>query len=168
MAISQPPPPSAAGSPDQDKRPSIKIGVAALMLRRGHHPLEVANATDVPLALVELIAAEQHAEVPGRRRPTWAAAGAIDAMLEEPLLASGDRPITPAPSVQDIRPGGSRWAVWICCAAVLIILGNIGLAAAAEITHMPTLAMAAVILTPLLLTGLGLLVIGCTCAGRRF
>jgi len=167
MAISQPPLPSSAGSPDQDNRPSIKVGVAALMLRRGHQPLEVANATDVPLALVELIAAEQHAEVPGCPRPTWTAAGAISAMLEEPLLVSGDHPIRPDPSVQD-APGGSHWAaVRICCAAVLVILGTIGLAVAAQITHMPTLAMVAVILTPLLLTGLGLCVIGCACAGRR-
>jgi hypothetical protein len=49
---------------------------------------------------------------------------------------------------------------------VLVLVGNVGLAVAADLTHSSTLAMAAVILTPLLLTALGLCAIACACAGR--
>lgn len=79
MVASPPPSPSPAGRPDQDDRPSIKVGVAASMLRRGHPPLEVANATGVPLALVELIAAEHHPDRPGHPGPTRLTGQRLDA-----------------------------------------------------------------------------------------
>jgi hypothetical protein len=66
MATSQPPSPSPAGRPDQDDRPSIKVVMAASMLRRGHQPLEVANATGVPLALVELLTRHRTPSRPAR------------------------------------------------------------------------------------------------------
>jgi len=165
MVTSQPSSPSPAERPDQDDRPSIKVGVAASMLRRGRQPLDVANATGVPLALVELIAAEHHPDPPGRSGPTRST-GATGSMLDEPRSALDGDPVRPELSVQPTELGASRWAARICCAAVLVIVGNVGLAAAAEITHSSALAGAAVILTPLLLTALGLCAIGCACVGR--
>lgn len=165
MVASQPPSPSPAGPLDQDDQPSIKVGVAASMLRRGRQPLDVVNATGVPLALVELIAAEHHLDPPGHpgaTRPT----GASGSMLDEPRSAPEDDPVRPDLLVQHTDLCASRWAARICCAAVLVIVGNVGLAAAAEIMHSSALAMAAVILTPLLLTALGLCAIACACAGR--
>jgi hypothetical protein len=165
MVTSQFPSPSPAGRPDQDDRPSIKVGVAASMLRRGHQPLDVANATGVPVALVELIAAEHHPDPRGRPEPTRPT-GATSSRLDEPPSAPNEHPVRPDLSVQHTQLVASRWAARICCAAVLIIIGSVGLAAAADITHSSTLAVAAVILTPLLLTALGLCAIACACAGR--
>ncbi|MGH3570512.1 MAG: hypothetical protein ACRDUW_01575 [Pseudonocardiaceae bacterium] len=42
--------------PGQDERPSIRVAVAASMLRHGRHPVEIAEVTGVPLAMVALIA----------------------------------------------------------------------------------------------------------------
>ena len=165
MVASQPPSPSPAGRPDQDNRPSIKVGVAASMLRRGHQPLDVANATDVPLALVELIAAEHHPDPPGHPGPTRSA-GATGSMIDEPRAAPEDESLRPDLLVQYTDLGSLGWAARICCAAVLVIVGNVGLAAAAEIMHSSTLVVAAVILTPLLLTALGLCAIACACVDR--
>jgi hypothetical protein len=164
MVTSQPPSSSPAGRPESDDRPSIKVGVAASMLRRGHQPLDVANATGVPSALVELIAAEHHRDPPGRPGPTRST-GATGAMLDQPRSVPEDDRVRPDLSVPHPQRGASRWAARICCAAVLIVVGNVGLAAAADITHSSTLAMAAVILTPLLLTALGLCAIACACRG---
>lgn len=165
MGTSQPPPPFPAGRPDQDHQPSIKVGVAASMLRRGLQPLDVANATDVPLALVELIATEHHPNPPRGPGPVPATA-ATGSMLDEPGSTADEDPDRPDLSVQHTELVASRWAARICCAALLVIVGNVGLAVAAEITHVSALAMAAVILTPLLLTALGLCAIGLACAGR--
>ena len=44
------------GSPPSDHLPSPRIATAARMLRNGHHPAQVAAVTDVPFALVQLIA----------------------------------------------------------------------------------------------------------------
>jgi hypothetical protein len=159
------PSPSPAGRPDQDDRPSIKIGAAASMLRRGYQPLDVANATDVPLALVELIATEHHADPPERPAST-PPAGAASSMLMEPRSGADDNPVRPDLSVPSNKWRTSWWATGLCCAAVLVILGSIGLAAAADITHNSTFAIVAVIITPLLLTALGLCAIACTCTGR--
>jgi hypothetical protein len=164
MVASQPPSPSPAGRPDQDDQPSIKVDLAASMLRRGRQPLDVANATGVPLALVELIAAEHHPDLPGHPGPTRPT-GATGSMLDEPRSAPEDDLVRPDLLVQHTDLGASRWAARICCAAVVVIVGNVGLAAAAEIMHSSALAMAAVILTPLLLTALGLCAIACVGRG---
>ena len=164
MVASQPPSPSPAGRPDQDDQPSIKVGVAASMLRRGRQALDVANATGVPLALVELIAAEHHPDLPGHPGPTRPT-GATGSMFDEPRSAPEDDLVRPDLLVQHTDLGASRWAARICCAAVVVIVGNVGLAAAAEIMHSSALAMAAVILTPLLLTALGLCAIACVGGG---
>jgi hypothetical protein len=48
-------PPPRPRRPDHDQRPSMRVRVAASMLRHGHDPHAVTQATGVPLALVELI-----------------------------------------------------------------------------------------------------------------
>lgn len=165
MATSQPPSPSPAGRPDQDDRPSIKVVVAASMLRRGHQPLDVANATGVPLALVELIATEHHPDLPGRPEPIRPS-GVTAWILDGPPLVSDNDPTTADLLVQRSQMGTSRWAIRICCTAALVVVGNVGLAAAAAITHSFTVALAAVILTLLLLMALALCAIGCAYAVR--
>jgi hypothetical protein len=87
-------------------------------------------------------------------------------MLDGPALASDDDPTTPDLSVQQSQMGAFRWATRICCAAALVVVGNVGLAAAAAITHSFTVVMAAVILTLLVLMALGLCAIGCAYAVR--
>jgi hypothetical protein len=52
----QPGRPPTGGPPPDDQQPSAQIAMAAWMLRHGHHPTRVAAVTDVPLALVQLIA----------------------------------------------------------------------------------------------------------------
>jgi hypothetical protein len=165
MATSQPPPPSPAGRPDQDDRPSIKVLMAASMLRRGRQPLDVANATSVPLALIELIATEHHPALPGRPEPPWPG-GATAWMPETPPLASEANLPTPDLLVQQSQIDASRWAIRICCAAALVVVGDVCLAAVAAITHSFTVAMAAVILTLFLLIALGLCAVGCAYAAR--
>lgn len=159
------PSPFPAGRPDQDDRPSIKIGVAASMLRRGYQPLDIANATDVPLALVELIATEHQLDPPERPAST-PPAGAASSMLIEPHSASDDNPVRPDLSAPPNKWGSYRWIAALCSAAVLVILGSVGLAAVADITHNSTFAIVAVVITPLLLTALGLSAIACTYVGR--
>lgn len=158
MATSQPPSPSPAGRPDQDDRPSTKVVIAASMLRRGYQPLDVANATSVPLALVELIATEHHPGLPRHPEPF---SGATGSLLDGPPPPSVDDPTRPELSRPHPHMGFSRWVTRICCAAALVVVANIGLAVAAEITHSLTVAVAAAILAVLLLMALGVCAVGC-------
>lgn len=43
---------------DHDRRPSLRLRVALTRLRHGEDPADVAAATKVPLALVEVLADE--------------------------------------------------------------------------------------------------------------
>jgi hypothetical protein len=56
--------------------------------------------------------------------------------------------------------GASRWVTRICCAAALVVVANVGLAAAVEITHSFPVVVTAAIVTVLLLAALGLCAIG--------
>ena len=56
MGAPQHPGRSTGGRPPSDSQPSPRIAAAVSMLRRGHDPDVVAGVTDVPFALVELIA----------------------------------------------------------------------------------------------------------------
>ena len=69
MGASQKPDRPAGGLPPSDRQPSPRIAAAVSMLRRGHHPAQVAAVTDVPFALVELIAEHlpPSADRPGQR-----------------------------------------------------------------------------------------------------
>jgi hypothetical protein len=134
------------------------------MLRRGHQPLDVANATSVPLALVEFIATEHHPD-PGHPEPIRFSGG-TGSLLDGPTRVSGDGLTTPDLSGQHPQMGASRWVTRICCAAALVVVGNVGLAAAVEITHSFTVAATAAIVTVLLLTALALCAIGCAYAVR--
>lgn len=165
MATNPGPSPSPDGRPDQDDRPSIKISVAASMLRRGHPPLDVANATDVPLALVELIATEHQPDPPRHPAPT-PSLRATSSMFAEPDTATDDRLVKSNLWVPPEQIGPSWLAAGICCAAVLVILVSIGLAAAADVTHNPFFAIFAIIFAPLLLTTLGLCAAACAYAGH--
>lgn len=49
---------SAAPLPDDDRRASVRMQLAVLMLRRGDDVEDVAVATDVPVALLELLRGE--------------------------------------------------------------------------------------------------------------
>ena len=160
MATSQSPSPFPAGRPDQDDRPSIKVVIAASMLRFGHQPLDIANATGVPLALVELIATEHHPGLPRHPEPIRPS-GATGSLLNGSPRASDDDPTTPDLLGQHPQTDGSQRVTRICCAAALVVVGNVGLAAAVEITHSFTVAATAAIVTVLLLTALALCAIGC-------
>lgn len=54
------PPPPIPRQPDKGQRPSIRMALAASMLRHRRDPHEVAGETGVPLTLVELIAEGLH------------------------------------------------------------------------------------------------------------
>jgi len=73
-----PGPPKPA--PDRDYRASLRTLLAAELLRRGEGLAHVAEVTGVPVALVELIRAEQVPEVPepntSRDRAGWESAAA--------------------------------------------------------------------------------------------
>jgi len=56
MGAPQHPGRSTGGPPPSDQQPSPRLAAAVSMLRRGHDPGMVAAVTDVPFALVELIA----------------------------------------------------------------------------------------------------------------
>jgi hypothetical protein len=55
MVTNRPKPPPTPRWSDHDEKPSMRVRVAASMLRHGHDPQEIAQGTGVPLALVELI-----------------------------------------------------------------------------------------------------------------
>lgn len=56
------PSPPTPRRPDHDDKHSIQLAMAASMLRRGHNPHAVAEATKAPLGLVELI--NEHLDPP--------------------------------------------------------------------------------------------------------
>jgi hypothetical protein len=143
--------------PDPDHRPGIRVQVAASMLRHGHPPRAIAEATGVPLALVGLIrdhldddahpADTTAAPEPRRRSPR----------CDGHAPGAGRRPHPPSAELLHVRRR-MRLAVaalvgWVC---------NLGLAAAAELAHLPILGMASLILAPLLVTFLLLQVLPAT------
>ena len=130
------------------------------MLRQGHHPVQVADVTGVPLALVHLIDAERH-PLPANPRPTPPAGPT----LGQPGSAPDEDRVRSDLAIEHTDLVGSRWEARICRAAGLTIVGNLSLVAAAYVAHIPVLAMAAVVLTPLLLTILGLCAIACAARG---
>lgn len=56
--------PGPAPRPDPDHRPSMRILLAARLLRDGHEPATVSARTQVPCALVDLIDSEIQAGRP--------------------------------------------------------------------------------------------------------
>ena len=133
------------------------------MLRHGHHPLKVADATGVPLALVELIHAEHHPHPvnPAPTPPAGDTAPVLDQLSSAPDPGAvsdvdlvGQVPnYGPVAADLDRRRTELVWSRWRArnrCAAILALVGNVALATAADITHLFALVIAAVMLTPLL------------------
>lgn len=127
------------------------------MLRHGHHPRAIAEATRVPLALVDLIRDHLDDDAhpadttapPKPRRPS--------ARCDGPAAGADRRPHPPSPELLHVRRR-MRLAVaalvgWVC---------NLGLSTAAELAHLPILGMASFVLAPLLVTFLLLQVLPAT------
>lgn len=110
-------------------RPSIRVAMAAVMLRHGRDPLHVADTTGVPLALVELLA--EHLPTPAPAHP------------DNPVTTS-PRPPRPAPFSPHPPPLARSWAWWLLT-AFLPILTNLGLAVTAVAAHRPALAAVSLI-----------------------
>jgi hypothetical protein len=144
-------PPAPPGLPPAD-RPSIQVAMAASMLRRGHDPMRVADVTQVPLALIELLVVDVPAEHPtdnrsGNQASRPAPSADRPRARPRPYLP---RP-APGPSPRDMQtsrpwakprrghvPAGSyqRWPL----IAILPMVMNLGLALAAVASHRPVLA----------------------------
>ena len=86
MGAPQHPGRSTGGPPPSDREPSPRIAVAASMLRRGHDPGVVAAVTDVPFALLELIAEHLPPVAARLERPD---PRAVDRRHENGSVASG-------------------------------------------------------------------------------
>jgi hypothetical protein len=146
--------------PDQDERPSNRMYAAALMLRRGRDPHQIAEQTGVPLALVELI--DEHLDThPAASPPPPTPAHLHDQSrynLDAHEAAGADLhpPARPAellsPQLNDTQTGHSRRRTRTIIALALALLVDSGLTASVVITHNYALGAAAVLLSALLLT----------------
>ncbi len=175
MAHDTPPPPDRPPTPGHgshpprhdDQRPSLATRLAAVLLGQGHHPLDVARATGVPLALIELI--NDHL---GQQPPTDSPRG--DGQEPPPRSHPAPAVIDPAarraagPSTGELpHPGSGAAPVraqvvgWRFRGAARTLrtafVLNAALAAAAALTHTPALAEASLIGIPLTFAALGLL-----------
>jgi hypothetical protein len=150
------PPPPIPRRPDHDHRPSMRMLVAASMLRHGHDPPAVAEATGVPLALVDLIG-EQLDTHPATSPPP-ATHPSPDHRAGNNIGADQHPPATPTNPVGVPRAPerhAQRWAR-ITVAALIGWMINLGLSATADIIHLPTLGITSLILAPLLVIVLAL------------
>jgi hypothetical protein len=117
--------------PERGERLSIRVALAASMLRHGRDPHEIAQVTQVPLALVQLLA-----EHPTPRTPT--------SHTRTPRPAAR---VPAAPSDRTTIPSDRRtWWALVHLTAGATMIGNLGLAIAAATTHLPALGLAAVLL----------------------
>lgn len=144
------PPPPTPRRPDHDDKPSIVLAMAASMLRRGHTPHAVAEATKVPVALVELI--NEHLETtptsPSRPQPS----------------NPGPTPTTDPPDHHastgldpQACPHGlhhHRSCTRVILTALLGWVASTVLIVAAGVFHLPALGAASLILTLVLVTAL--------------
>ncbi|NMI02314.1 hypothetical protein [Pseudonocardia acidicola] len=108
------------------------MAMAASMLRHGHAPLEVAAATGVPLALVQLLAEHRTAAPPADPAGPGSAPP-----------PPGPQPTHPPPATRRHH----RWQAWVRYTAGTAMIGNLGLALAAAPTHLPVLGLASLLLT---------------------
>ena len=144
MGAPQHPGRSTGGPPPSDQQPSPRIAAAASMLRRGHDPGMVAAVTDVPFALVELIAEHLPPRAARLERPDPPTA---DPRHENGGEATGGRGagIVAADDPRNRQRRRIR-ILWIAMigAAVNAALGVIGV-----LTRWDTLAAVCLSLTPL-------------------
>jgi hypothetical protein len=122
--------------PDQDDRPSMRVRVAASMLRHGRDPHQIAEETGVPLALVQLI--DEDLGTHGT-----AAADPHPPAIAAELLS---------PQLNNTHTGHSRQRARTVIALALALLAESGLIAGAAITHHHVLGAGAVLLAALLPT----------------
>jgi hypothetical protein len=149
----------AGGLPPRDQQPSPRIATAARMLRNGHHPAQVAAVTDVPFALVELIA--EHLPpvpaLPGHPDPPTADPRAAGHGSDNGPDPTGSRDAavvrTAAQQARQRRPTRILWGA-VICTVLNAALGTVGV-----LTHMDTLAAVCLSLTPLTYVAVLLLLI---------
>ena len=98
-----------APSPSDDQ-PSQQVAMAAWMLRNGDDPNRVAAVTDVPFALVELIAEHLPPPATGPRRPglppDQAPAAGDSRTARAPPIPAGTPPLS-GPTLSSPGDGGS-------------------------------------------------------------
>jgi len=143
MGAPQHPGRSTGGPPPSDQQPSPRIAAAASMLRRGHDPDMVAAVTDVPFALLELIAEHLPPGVARLERPDPRAA---DPRHENGGEATGGRGAGNVAADAQNRQHRRTRILWIAMigAAVNAALGVIGV-----LTRWDALAAVCLSLTPL-------------------
>lgn len=100
------------------------MAMAASMLRQGRDPRHIADTTQVPFALVELLA-EHLPTQPSNH-------------LDDPVTTS-PRPARPAP-FSPHPPSRAHSRAWRLLTATLPMLTNLGLAVTAVASHRPVLA----------------------------
>ncbi|MGH3844789.1 MAG: hypothetical protein ACRDS0_25620 [Pseudonocardiaceae bacterium] len=162
--------------PSQDERPSIRVAVAASMLRHGRHPVEIAEVTGVPLAMVALIAEHldpRHPPAPPcprqgppERRPTEpdASITAISSPISGPVQTPTTRPRPVQIADRGVRAAAPSRVRRHHRSIALIGLGwisNTTVSIAAVVHHLHLLALiSAALSTVLVIMPLSLLVIG--------
>jgi hypothetical protein len=146
------PPPPTPRRPDHDHRPSMRMLVAASMLRHGHNPRAVAEATAVPLALVDLIG-DQLDTHPATSPPPPATHRSPDHRAGNDIIGADPRPPATSTNMVGLLRAQQRHArrrALIAAAALMGWVINLGLSATADIIHLPTLGVTSLILAPLL------------------
>jgi len=134
------------GSPPNDEQPSVHIAMAASMLRSGRDPARVAATTEVPLALVQLIA--EHLP-PGSVRlgpgsPSADSPEAADRCEDANRDPIGSRWDAIA-RIHTQQPGRRR-RIRIMQGAVICSAVNVGLVAVAALTNLAALTVVCAIL----------------------
>jgi len=136
-------------SPDPEHpqdRPSLRLQMAAVLLRCGEPPQQVAARTRVPLALIELIAEEISST--DAQRPTQSAAADVHPATVPATAADADL----AEARAMVRRGRRR--VMLVRIVLVALAVNLAASVAADLGHHPALGVVSVILAPTLILAL--------------
>lgn len=126
--------PEPGGGPEVDRRPSPHLLMVPVLLGRGFPPAQVAELTEVPVALVDLIAAESDTAQPAQ---PWRSGQEID-------IATPPSPVkvTTRKVLSDLEPGDDaaamaarRMSLWLLIMSVLTAAA----AATSVLAHRPAL-----------------------------
>ncbi len=146
-----------AGNPDRtgvqypDQRPSLRLRMAAVLLRDGDTPQQVAEKVRVPLALIELLAEEITTT---EKDPTPKGAAALDAAaLHAALDAEAEAQAEYVWGRVELARRVRRRAVLFRLGLVAIAV-NLVVSVAADLGHQYVLGLVSVILAPALVLGL--------------
>jgi hypothetical protein len=136
------------GLPRAD-RPSIRVAMAASLLRHGRDPVRVAERTQVPLALVELLAehagGDRHCVRP--RRSAGCQSSIFEPDSPQPSGGSAWQYVEMSrPWATARRPIRSRSHGWPLT-AILPIVMNLGLALTCMASHRPVLGAISLLVT---------------------